>query len=536
MRRAIQTLFDHLSLMALVVIFFSSIVPAGGQHISTRQDRDSLFQYLFEKTLERESFSPIKEKNLGIDVREEMRKCREDIVNATTDEELFFALVKLSSARKDRHLGVDTLMGGLELELREPRQAPIRFLCDFGQPDKHFFFVSDLDEDMASYSDAGDKVEVGDQLIQVNGVSVADYFSNAKPYLRYSTVNNLLRRFAYELPRRTLKLLPSSFYKKKFEILLEKKNGEQYQIELPYLLEDQVDWVSEGVEKYPGYRLAFEEQCFHVYLPEDPQNKTLLLWWYGFRDSLEQNIDSLIDYADRNDLLGHDLIIDLTQSRGGSRGAYALQRLSPKPFKTTFGNLKISDITGAFIAQKTEDFIADNINDNGARETDDGGKWVMDWLHNDVLHGLAAGQEYSNNVPFKCAHLPKYSDGIIQPAEKHFTGRMVCLFGPWGGSHLDQFASIVDQNDLAYTIGMPTGGYSNTWEWEEEVVFPISKKPVARFMWSIGHTIAPNGQIVEGNPAPVQKYIPLTRENFEGYLETLIKEAERWLASDSVKP
>ena len=75
---------------------------------------------------------------------------------------------------------------------------------------------------------------------------------------------------------------------------------------------------------------------------------------------------------------------------------------------------------------------------------------------------------------------------------------MVCLLSPYGGSHLSQFASIVVDNGLAPVLGMPDGGYSNTWEWTEVLVFPISKKPIVSYMWNIGHTLRPNGEILEG--------------------------------------
>ena len=76
---------------------------------------------------------------------------------------------------------------------------------------------------------------------------------------------------------------------------------------------------------------------------------------------------------------------------------------------------------------------------------------------------------------------------------------------------------------------MPAGGYSNTWEWDEVLVFPISKKTVVRYMWSIGHTIRPNGEILEGNPAKVKEYIPVNRENYVDYYEILLKKTYKYL-------
>ena len=78
-------------------------------------------------------------------------------------------------------------------------------------------------------------------------------------------------------------------------------------------------------------------------------------------------------------------------------------------------------------------------------------------------------------------------------------------------------------NDLATFIGMPTGGYSNTWEGDEVLVLPETGRPLVRFMWSIGHTIRPNGDVLEGNPAQPDNYIPVTRDNFQGYHQMLLE-------------
>jgi len=265
-------------------------------------------------------------------------------------------------------------------------------------------------------------------------------------------------------------------------------------------------------------------ETFDVYTSPEHKN-ILLIDWYGFRENLVEDMDSLMDYASENKMLNYNIIWDGTRSRGGSKGAYAIRRLFPEPFKTTFGNLKISDITPLFIAEKTEAYEKHQMLDEGVSETEDDGSWLMDWLRTDVTEAIKNGDEYSNNVPFKLAHLPKNSDGIIYPFEKHFSGKAVCLFGPFGGSHLDQFASIVVDNHLAYTVGMPAGGYSNTWEWEETLVFPVSKKPVVKFMWDIGHTIRPDGGILEGNPANVDNYIPEGRDNYLNYYDILLEEA-----------
>ena len=76
---------------------------------------------------------------------------------------------------------------------------------------------------------------------------------------------------------------------------------------------------------------------------------------------------------------------------------------------------------------------------------------------------------------------------------------------------------------------MPQGGCSNTWEWDEVLKFPISGKPVAAFSWTVGHSVRPNGQVLEGNSAVPGVLVPLTRENYSEYYEVLMRHARDYI-------
>jgi hypothetical protein len=525
----------HCLVVILISVFLFALTPKVAADTSTPEDRAALFEYLLEKTMARESFSHVKNQNLSLDVKKEMLRYRDELVAADTDEKLYYALVKISNARKDRHLKVSLVKGGLTLPettgvdlhnypvagAKIPH-ASVRFAVDYGTPRKYFIFVSDYSKDIADF--VGKNIpEIGDKLLAINRQPISDYRRAIEPYHRYSTIEGFWWKFAAWIPQKSYQF-PPSFYRERVTYLLERKTGEKYSITLPYLLPEKIVWEGFGGRRFPGFALDFSTETYDLYRRGDGK-KVILLVWHGFRSNLVADIDRLMDYAVEHKLLDHDIILDGTRSRGGSKGAYAVRRLSPKPFKTTFGNLKLSDVTQAFIERKRQQFNQRRILDSGVSETIDDGTWLMDWLENDVTLGLKAGQSYSNNVPFKLAHLPKYSDGIIKPAKVHFRGSLICLFSPYGGSHLDQFASIVVDNSLGHTMGMSTGGYSNTWEWEEILSFPISKKPIVLFMWSIGHTIRPNGEVLEGNPAKLDEHIPLTRDNFLSYYPMLITRA-----------
>jgi hypothetical protein len=489
-----------------------------------------LFDYILEKTMEREAFSPVKNGKLILDIKKEMLRFRDEMIAADTDEKLFNVLMKISNARKDRHLQVGLVAGGLKIENTELRQAPVRFSVDYGKEGAYFFFVSDYAKNIASYT-GEKKPEIGDNLIEVHNRPIREYFEAIEPFFRYSTINGLWWKLAEGLSTQTY-LIPPTLDYESLTCVLEKENGDRYTCTLPYLEPESIPWEgfykSHGEDRYPGFTLAFSKETYDLYL-KDSGPKVLLLDWYGFRGNLIEDMDFLVNYASENQWLDAPIIWDGTRSRGGSKGAYAIQRLSPKSFKTTFGNVRISDITESFIQGRRVAYKKRKILDSGVKETVDDGTWLMDWLENDVTQAIEEGKDYSNNVPFKLAHLPKDSDGVLSPAEIHFRGPMVCLFSPHGGSHLDQFAAMVVDNNLAYTIGMPCGGYSNTWEWEETLKFPKSQKPVAEFMWSMGHTIRPNGEILEGNPADVDEYIPITRENYLNYYEILLSRALEYL-------
>ncbi len=500
----------------------------------SREDRELLFSYLLTKTLEREAFSDVKNRKLKLDIKRQMLGLREELINADSDTKLYYALAKLSNARKDRHLRLALVSGGLQLEhdaglyrydaehglQKNPvRSAPLRFAVDYGTADSYFLFVSDFGKRINELS-GGNVPQIGDRLLAINGTPADEHLKNIEPYLRYSSINGRWHQFALSATVDDAQL-PPSLYRDDVTYDLERRDGSTYRITLPYLAPSEIDWNEHDRRQYDGFRRLLETGTFDLYVSEGDR-QILILTWHQFGATLVEDMDRLMTYAEKHELLDHALIIDGTRSRGGSKGAYAIQRLTPKPFKTTFGNLRISDVTPRFIEEKIKEVRKTGALDRGVSETTDGGRWLVDWLEHDVMNAVRAGQRYTNNVPFKSAHLPKWSDGVIRPAAVHFSGPLVCWFGPYGGSHLDQFAAIMRDNRLAYSIGMPTGGFSNTWEWEETLQFPISGKPIVRYMWTMGHTIRPNGEVLEGNPADVDEALPVTRENFRSYYSLLL--------------
>ncbi len=472
-----------------------------------------LFDEIIRKTEQREAFSEIKESNVGFSALEDMKKLRSEFSRAETEAELYYALWKLSNARRDAHLRVGPVDGGLQIPEEAPCvSAPIHALPDYSDIHNPTFFVAAVGSGLTT-------PKLGDTIVGVNGQSSAQYVEEFTPWIRHSTLPGLYWHMAHQFPRKVPNV-PPRLYSERLNLTLERSTGERYDVALPY---------RDGcrslrfVGSYPGFIQVMNRESFNVLI--DRSRRIMLLQWRGFdTDELTKDIPALLEYAEREEILDYARIIDVSLSGGGSGGAYAIQRLVDQPFRPTFGNVRLSDLGKARIQRyvnrepmaDTPDIFGLNLSRS----------WLYDWARTDATAAIRRGDEYTPPVPFKLAHLPKDSDGILQPAPLHFSGPVAIINGGvWGGSHLDQFVAMLVDNDLAVFVGMPTGGFSNTWEGDEVLRFPFTRRPVVSFQWSIGHTIRPNGEILEGNPAQPDIYIPLTRQNFQEYHQTLLDTA-----------
>lgn len=473
----------------------------------------TLFDEIIRKTEQREAFSPIKESDIGFSHIEDMRKLRSEFIEARTETDLYYALLKLSNARRDRHLWVLTDDDGLRYPDRASCvSAPIHVLPDLSDVRNPTFFVADLAPGHTSPT-------VGDTVVAVNGRSMADYIDTFTPWTNHSTLAGLYWRMAHQLPKQ-IWYLPPHLYSGQLELMLENSSGRRYEVSLPY---SYGCYYVDSRHSTAGFDLVMERVNFNVLV--DRNRQLVLLQWRDFeRDDLIQDVPALMEYAQRERILDYDMIIDVSWSGGGSGGAYAIQRLVDEPFRVTFGNVRLSDLGIERVQRYVDREPIPNAPDifglNLSRS------WLYEWASTAGVAAINRGAEYTDPVPFKLAHLPKDSDGMLQPAPVHFRGDIAIINARVSaGSHLDQFMAMFVDNDLATFIDMPTGGFSNTWEGEEVLTLPGTEQRLFRFMWSIGHTIRPNGEILEGNAAQPDIHIAITRDNFQGYHQMLFDRA-----------
>lgn len=519
-----------LLVLAVVLTVGCTDGPTTGS-VGTPEQRDALVDSLIAQTARREAFSPIKNETLDFDPIAAMEAERGRVVGADSDVELYYALARLSAARRDRHLSLGLVNGGLQLpdsaglEVDDgaevpARIAPIRVLPDFAVGGPSYFVADQAAESPAALP------EIGARIVAIAGRPIAEWEAQATPFMRHSTIAGLRWKLA-ELMTEDSALLPPEMRTSSLLLTVENEEGVREDFELPWTEAAAVQWQDVSEPAYPGFETILETVTFEALV--DHTRRILILVWTGFRETMVDDVDALMALAEEESLLDYTLIVDVTRSRGGSRGAYAIQRLQPRAFKTTFGNLRLSDVIEPWVRERQEAFGSTVFLDGETPELIDDGSWLMEWLEVDVLPALERGDPYTNDVPFKSAHAPRGSDGVLPPAAVHFRGPFAVISGPDGGSHLDQFVHQVVDNELGPVVGMAPGGYSNTWEWEEVVTLPGDGRPLVRFMWNIGHTITPAGEIAEGNPATIDVEIPLGAHNVREYYATLLDAALRAL-------
>ena len=177
--------FSFLGLTLAVMGCSEAAFPKAG----TPELRAELFDTIIARTQRREAFSPVKNERLDFDPIQEMGRLRDVVVSADTEQDLYYALARLSHARRDRHLDLYLVAGGLELpdsagldvldgESIEPAQAPVRIFPDYSDENAGYFVG-----DRAIDPRWPELPAIGDQILTVNGMPVDAWHDSATAFM-----------------------------------------------------------------------------------------------------------------------------------------------------------------------------------------------------------------------------------------------------------------------------------------------------------------------------------------------------------------
>ena len=284
-----------IALITLVRLSFSLKVTDECESTITfsTDEREALFEYLLNSNLSRDAASPIKYKTLGFNVTEAMLKEKEAFLNAETDADLFYALVRLSNARKDRHLTVKPVEGGIWLDqywgerlYEQPpiQEAPIKFAMDYKS---EVVFVGDVSVELER------AVDIGDVLVGVNDLPFEEYVEMLEPYVRYSTIHGYKCKIAERMNQWNYQT-PPSFYtiddsgKRGIKYTLQRTAASKdtiYDITLPFQPRHEIQWVTNGQTSIRNFALTREYPCFTIYNHID--KPVVLLEWHRFRRNFD---------------------------------------------------------------------------------------------------------------------------------------------------------------------------------------------------------------------------------------------------------
>ncbi len=405
------------------------------------EDREALFDYLVEITMERDAFASLtehpvyREHPAGIDVVAEMKEHKDDLIEADNDKDMWLALWKMSNIRKDRHLRVYETDDGLEVpeELQEDLRAPIRFRTDYSDEEERFLFVRDMGTDIDDYVD--EVPEPGDRLVSINGTDATEYIESYRIWHHASMEDPYWWEVANEITRTRDRVPHSKFYDEDLEVLqlgLQRDDGTTYEIELPYYERGDVEWQGLDEREYPGFskvpELEGEYEAFrNFYVSDDPDIPVVILDWARFDRDLLDGMVTLMDYAEENDLLDHHVIVDATRSGGGSNGAFVLARLQDEMFKTTGHNMKVSDLSEEWVRNRLENWEEDPPDPAEGQNP----VYEKEWAEKEAIPAFENDNYYTRTVPFKGVQ-PTWGDRFIKPADRHFTGGVTVWLNPPG--------------------------------------------------------------------------------------------------------
>jgi hypothetical protein len=217
-----------------ILLYFQLQLCAAQDYLCYREyeSNEELFNCLYQSILEREAFSNIKNIELNLNFEIQALNLRQEFIEASNDVELLRAVIKLSNLRHDTHLRVNY---SNSIHNDTIRETLIRFLPDFSSSG-YSFFVSQFDlNNLYQNFDPSSNLQLGDEVIMVNGNNLEDHINNLLPFLNSSTLNRRKWDIAKELSQKKSIFTPD-IYNDDITYTFKKSDGQEYTISLPYVV------------------------------------------------------------------------------------------------------------------------------------------------------------------------------------------------------------------------------------------------------------------------------------------------------------
>ena len=481
----------------------------------TARQRKELFEGLLRDTLAWEAFSPRKNKTLELDFAVQAEELRRAFLKADKELLLYNVLLHFSNLRCNHALRPRLLDDGLRLD-RDHQELPVRFGVGEGSGSDFRLFIRDHDVDIRrklnTISPRITSVEAGDVLVDINGSEVPDVLAGMQPFLSYSTTRQLWSEFA-----RCLSLkrhdLGHRMFKKDVTFGLQKANGKGYRLRVSFIDETHtIDWaVNWDRHHYSGFERALQTPSFDVYLPSGGvAAEALIVEGREFTDDTGEDVDKLRTWAVAQGVLHYNVVFDLSAARGSVVPWTLLQTLVDQPVLVTQATLRLSDVTPSLISRLLRSA-------SPALKT---------WLVDVVRPAQERGVDMVGPVPYGMV-LPPDTEGILDPAEVHFTGGRSALIAASSSPAVNHLAAMWVDNGLGASHGVAPFGCANAWQWRAPISLPRSDRPLVDFLWNVGHVIRPNGEVLEGNPPQPTDPVPVTAGNFQSWHSKLVDQALR---------
>ena len=478
----------------------------------TASQRKVLFEELVEKTLAREVFAapgPTRE-----EFEEQALAMRKEFLQAKNETLLYAALWKFSNLRRRPWLAVAAPEDGLRPNLIYSRSIPVRIAAEIGDEAPHRFFLTATDPRIADMAtEVAPKripIEVGDEVLEVEGDTLEEFVEKIAPHVPWSTESGLWWRAAQLLSRRAPRVGPGMLDANDVEFLMRKPNGgRKYKLRLNW--EYTSDVQLPVARRHSGFTAVWEGSCGRALVPKEQVGGVVLLDWRQFdREDLEDELGELMESMDEQGLLGHDVILDLTSCSGAGADSWLLlQRLASKEFQVTTSDLRVSDALPAVVQ----------------RELPNAETRLGRWLEETVLAAVESDVEQLGPVPHRLSAAPADSDGILQPADLAFRGRLAVLLGPEVRGEAEQLAAMIVDNELGTAVGMPTAGDAMGWFHTEGLSLPRSDRTLVEFSWCVGQVYRPDGTRLDTNPVVPHHAVPFTATNCATWDQDLVLRA-----------